>query len=155
MFAALVEEPILTARGLLNIGQMSRADRELIILRVTGRTGAAHEWGTHVQHFGQKSGLSAEQNIAAVRPAIDSALWTPRQLAILALVDGILKDFDLPDESWEMIREHLGEQELVEMVMIAGLYLTISIMVRVFRIPEQPGAPKFPSGSADIRFPDV
>ena len=42
------------------------ADRELVILRVTGRHRAEHEWGVHVAYFGRTSGLTRSQQAATV-----------------------------------------------------------------------------------------
>ena len=58
---ALVEGPIAGLRGLLHTGQISNADRELCILRVTARKRAIHEWGVHVAYFGKASGLTRSQ----------------------------------------------------------------------------------------------
>jgi hypothetical protein len=67
IFEAFHVHPELASRtGVLGAGflghcLMSVRDREIVIDRVTGKHGAAHEWGLHATVFGHDAGLTEAQ----------------------------------------------------------------------------------------------
>jgi alkylhydroperoxidase family enzyme len=139
------EGPIAGYRGLLHTGQITAADRELCILRVTARRGAAHEWGVHVAYFGRSSGLTPSQVKATAAPdAEPDPRWSARQRAILAIADAVADCRGLTGAEEERIQGSLTESERTEFVTLASLYLAIAAMCIVFRVPIQPGTPALP-----------
>ncbi|MDJ0105189.1 hypothetical protein R4P70_28915 [Rhodococcus sp. IEGM 1241] len=141
---AYAEGPILGLRGLLHTGQLSNADRELCILRVTAQQRAEHEWGVHVAYFGKTSGLTDSQNRATVTDETPTPDWSDRQRAIISIADAIagLRPFT-KDES-TVIDHVLTAAERAEFVAISALYLGISAQCRTLQIPPEPGAPIMP-----------
>lgn len=137
--------PILGLHGLLHTGQLDPADRELVILRVTGRCGAEHEWGVHVAYFGKTSGLTASQVTATVTNDAPEPGWTARQRAIIAIADAVADRHSLTDEQDAQVRQELTDAERVEFLAVASLYLGISALCQVLEIPAEPGAPTFPA----------
>ncbi|PWR24152.1 carboxymuconolactone decarboxylase family protein [Zavarzinia aquatilis] len=144
VFLAFAEAPLLSRRGLMHTGQISDLERELVILRITGRLGAAHEWGVHVAYFGKTGGMTASQIEDTVRSPLTPALWTERQQAIVRLIDDLVERHDVSDESFAMARRTLSEADVIEVVTLAGLYNMIAWNVRALRVAEEPGAPPFP-----------
>ncbi|MBM7365353.1 hypothetical protein [Gordonia hydrophobica] len=138
------EGPILGLRGLLYTGQISNADRELCILRVTGRLRAEHEWGVHVAYFGKTSGLTDSQVRATVTDEHPAPDWTARQRAIIAVADAIagLRPLGEGDES--LVAQELPDDERTEFIAIAAQYLAISAQCRLLSIPVEPGTPSLP-----------
>lgn len=141
---AFIEGPIAGLRGLLYTGQITAADRELCILRVTARKRAGHEWGVHVAYFGKSSGLSRSQVQATATDAPPEPAWTSRQRAILALADAVADCRPLAAEEAELVAACVTRSERTEFVALASLYLGISAMCRVFEVPGEPGAPPLP-----------
>ena len=139
-----IEGPIAGLRGLLHTGQMTAADRELCILRVTARKGAAHEWGVHVAYFGKTSGLSRSQVEATATGATPAPVWTPRQRAVLAVADAVADCRPLPAAQAELVTTCMTRSEHTEFVALASLYLAISAMCCVFEVPVEPGTPALP-----------
>lgn len=139
-----VEGPVLSLRGLLHTGQLPSADRELVILRVTARHRAEHEWGVHVAYFGKTSGLTASQVEATVTDDAPEPAWTPRQRAIITLADAVAAARPLPMQAARLVEESLEAPERVEILAVASQYLGISAICNVLGIPPEPGAPRFP-----------
>lgn len=140
------EGPILGLHGLLHTGQLDPADRELVILRVTGRRRAVHEWGVHVAYFGKTSGLSDSQVAATVTDETPDPDWTTRQRAILLVADAVADQRPFTDDEDALVRAALTDAERVEFLSIASLYLGIAALCRVLEIPREPGTPQFPAG---------
>jgi hypothetical protein len=140
-----VEGPIAGLRGLLYTGQLSNADRELCILRVTARKRAAHEWGVHVAYFGKTSGLTPSQVEATAASAVrPDPPWTDRQRAIIAIADAVADGRPLGAEEARLADRTLDRSERVEFIVLGSLYLGISAMCAVFEVPPEPGTPLMP-----------
>lgn len=142
---AYADGPILGRKGLLHTGQLSPADRELVILRVTGKCRAEHEWGVHVAYFGKTSGLSRSQLEATATDADPQPAWTLRQLAIIAIADAIVDRRPFTDEETELIWEELGAAERTEFIALAALYLGIAAQCIALQIPVEPGTSSLPT----------
>jgi alkylhydroperoxidase family enzyme len=147
LFQALTGGGLLGPRGLLHLGSMAAADRELIILRTTARTRAAYEWEVHALYFGRRNGLSSDQMQATCRAVVDPVLWNVRQVAIIALIDRVVDHAALQDDVWRAISDELSEEDIIEMTALAGLYATVAMLVNVIQPEREAGAPEFPGWS--------
>ncbi|MDM7489355.1 hypothetical protein QT969_13805 [Rhodococcus sp. CSLK01-03] len=139
-----VEGPILGLRGLLHTGQLSNADRELCILRVTGQQRAEHEWGVHVAYFGKTSGLTSSQVRATVTDETPEPVWSPRQRAIIAVADAISGLRPFTNDERALVEQELTAAERTEFVAVSALYLGIAAQCRTLEIPPEPAAPTLP-----------
>jgi hypothetical protein len=145
---SFAEGPIAGLRGLMHTGQVSAADRELCILRVTARKGAAHEWGVHVAYFGKKSGLSPSQVEATATAAVaPQPAWTARQAAIIAIADAVADCRALTADERSLVGGTMTDADRAEFVVLASLYLGIAAMCAVFEVPVEPGTPQMPVAS--------
>lgn len=138
------EGPLLSLHGLMHTGQLAPMDRELAILRVTGRCRAEHEWGVHVAYFGKTSGLTDSQVIATVTDAEPSPAWTERQRAIIAIADATVDRRPLHDQEATMVGSTLTDAERIEFLALSSAYLGIAALCQVLQIPAEPDAPTFP-----------
>jgi alkylhydroperoxidase family enzyme len=141
---AYAEGPLLGLRGLLHTGQLDPADRELAILRVTGRCGAEHEWGVHVAYFGKTSGLTDSQVAATVTDADPTPTWTERQRAIIAVADAIVDRRPFTEDEAALIDSAFTDAERIEFLALSSAYLGIAALCEVLQIPCEPGAPAMP-----------
>lgn len=141
---SFVEGPIAGLRGLMHTGQITQADRELCILRVTARKRAAHEWGAHVAYLGRTSGLSPSQVQATATDSSPSPAWSPRQRAVLAVADAVAECRGLTVEEARLVHGELSPADRIEFVALASLYLGIAAMCHVLQVPVQPGTPALP-----------
>lgn len=150
LFKVLQRHPDLASRmralgaGLLVHGLLSDADRELVVARVTARCGCAYEWGVHAAAYTQAADLTPEQVLLTVTGAPGDPAWTPRQKALLTAVDQLHDTARLGDEAWTGLREHLGEREALEFLVLAGWYRTIAYVAGGLEIEQEPWAQAFP-----------
>ena len=121
--------------------------RELVIDRVTARCGAEYEWGVHVAFFGERVGLDDEQVRSLTHGSPDDACWSDEERAALRVVDQLHDTNDIDDEAWASVAKHLADEQLLDLVLLAGWYHAISFAARALRVPLEDGAPRF----ADLR----
>lgn len=130
--------------GLLDKGSISIADRELVILRACARCRAEYEWGVHAAIYAERAGLSAEQLADTWSDLVDASLWSDAQRALLAMVDSLHRCADLDDATWAALTANYDDEQMVELVMLAGLYHAVSFVVNAFRIEAEAFAPCAP-----------
>ncbi|MFD6286188.1 carboxymuconolactone decarboxylase family protein [Streptomyces sp. NPDC060205] len=152
LFKVLERHPDLASRmrelgaSLLVHGLLPDADRELVIFRVAARCDCAYEWGAHAVAYAEAADLTPEQVPLTVTGTPDDPVWTPRQSAILTAVDQLHDTARLTDEAWAALRDHLGEQEALEFLVLAGWYRTIAYVLNGLQIEREPWAKPFPAG---------
>ena len=134
----------LMAGGLLDRGSITLREREIVIDRVCARCGCEYEWGVHVALFAERVGLGPDQ-LAAVAGG-DPAALPERERLLLRLVDALHDDARVDDALWAALRGHFTEEQLVELVALAGFYHLISFVANALRIPLEPYGARFPPG---------
>lgn len=134
----------LMAGGLLDRGSVSVRQRELMILRTTALCGAEYEWGVHVAAYGAKSAWTPAQLHATVHGAPDDPAWPADERMILRLADALHRRHDVDDALWADLKTVFADEQLIELVMLAGLYHAVSFTLNAFRVPLEPSAPRFP-----------
>ena len=97
--------------------------RELAILRVASRNGADYEWAAH-EPLARQAGLGDEA-IAAIRAGGGNGL-SPAQSAALAYADAMTVHVSVPDEVFGAMREHFGEQQVLELTVTVAAYNMVS-----------------------------
>src|SRR5690348_3719191 len=90
---------ILFAGALTPGGKLPRADTELVILRVSHRTGAEYE-AVHHREIGRKVGLSKDAISAVADDDLGDGPWTERQRLLLAAVDELHDENAIGDETF-------------------------------------------------------
>jgi 4-carboxymuconolactone decarboxylase len=144
LFAHMVEHRFIGPTGLMDRRSLPASLRELVILRTCVAARCDYEFNLHVQTISQRMGLTAAQIDGVRQPRPDAALWTPAQRAVMALVDRLVVERDVPDEVFAQAREHCDEATLIEIVHLIGLYNGVAMMVALVR-PEfdcyRPGPP--------------
>lgn len=134
----------LFAGGLLDRGSVSLRQRELMILRTTARCGAEYEWGVHVAAYGAKAGWTADALHASVHGDATAACWRPDEALIVKLADALHASNDVDDALWTELKAAFADDQLVELVQLAGFYHAVSFTLRAFRVPLEASAPRFP-----------
>jgi len=148
LFRVMARNPRVLSRmmagGLLDRGSISVRQRELMILRTTALCGAEYEWGVHVAAYGAKSNWTKDQLHASVRAAPEHPAWSVDERLILRLADALHQSNDVDDALWAELKEVFADEQLIELVMLAGLYHAVSFTLNAFRVPLEPSAPRFP-----------
>jgi alkylhydroperoxidase family enzyme len=130
------------AGGLLDRGSIPIRLRELVILRATALCGAEYEWGVHVAAFADKAGLTAAE-WAATTTGADPGSWSVEDRLVLELVEQLNAAFKVDDALWTRLAATFSDEQLVELVMLAGQYHGIAMLVNALRVEREPGAPRF------------
>jgi alkylhydroperoxidase family enzyme len=129
---------------LLDRGHLTLRQRELVILRVCANNQSEYEWGVHVATFSSKARLTPEQVVATRRPAADASCWSAPDLLLLLLCDTLQQSCDIPDALWTSLRDEFSEEAILELLLLNGLYRTVSILTVGLRMPLEPWAASFP-----------
>jgi AhpD family alkylhydroperoxidase len=113
---------LIFAAGLMPRGKLARGDTELVILRVSHRTGAEYE-ADHHRPLARRAGVSAEAIAAAGRDGVDEAALDARQAAVVRAVDELHDDRMIGDATWTALRAAgLSDRDLIELCLLAGHY---------------------------------
>ena len=132
------------AGGLLDRGSISLRSRELMILRTCARCGAEYEWGVHIATFGAKAQWTPEQTRSTVHGSADDACWSAEDRLVIRLADQLHETNHVDDTLWAAATAHFADEQLIELVMLAGLYHAVSYMVNATGVEHEPFAPAFP-----------
>lgn len=132
------------AGGLLDRGSISLRARELMILRTCARCGASYEWGVHVATFATKAGIDERQQRATVHGTPDDDCWDSDDRVVLRLADQLHETNAVDDALWAAAAARFSAAQLVELVMLAGLYHAVSYLVNALHVEPEPFAPAFP-----------
>jgi len=126
--------------SLLSFGRLPADEREIVIHRTTALCGAAYEWGVHATVFADAAGVDAQ------------ALWTgrangfdARQALIIRLCDELHATATVSDELWEELRAGWPDDQLVELVCLAGFYHLVSYACNAFAVEPEKWAAQPPA----------
>jgi alkylhydroperoxidase family enzyme len=132
------------AGGLLDRGSVSLRLRELVILRTCARCGAEYEWGVHVAGFSDKAKWTAEQIYATVHGSAESGNWSVEEKLVIRLCDQLHETSQVDDALWASLSAQFASDQIVELIMLAGSYHSVSYMVNACKIQLEASAPRFP-----------
>ena len=130
--------------GLLDRGHLTIRQREIVIDRVTASCGAEYEWGVHVSVFAAKAGLTEAQITSLTIGGPDDTCWSDADRLLIRLCDRLHENCTVDDALWAELTRHHSDEALLELLMLAGTYRTVSYLVNSLRLPPEPGASRFP-----------
>ncbi len=116
--------------------------RELAILRYATRQRSGYEWSHH-QRPAELAGISADTLAELAAGGIPAALPAASRAALEA-VDAVCACTSIPGDVQDRIVSAYGHAGVVELVVLCGLYATMSYMVFAFDIPVEDGLPTPP-----------
>ena len=134
----------LFAGGLLDRGHLTLRQREIVIDRVTALCRCEYEWGVHVALFGARTGLGEEHLRSLVHGGAGDACWSEGERLLLELCDELHETRSVTDGLWVRLRGEHTEEAILELLMLAGFYETISSLANALRLPPEPFAARFP-----------
>jgi 4-carboxymuconolactone decarboxylase len=147
LFRTLAVHPELMSRmrplgsGLLNHGQVSPRDREIVLHRTCARAGAEYEWGVHADAVG----LTAEQVASTAGGEPHDACWSEHDAQLIRLADELHDTNTVSDELWAQLTERYTDRQLLELIVTAGWYRTLAYVINAAQIPLEPWAARFPT----------
>jgi alkylhydroperoxidase family enzyme len=129
--------------GLLDRGHLTLRQREIVIHRVTAQCGSEYEWGVHMAFFGKRAGLGAAQAHSLVRGGPNDHCWDAEAASLIRLCDSLHATCDIDDGLWQDLRGRFSEEALLELLLLAGFYRTVSYLTKALRLPLEAYAARF------------
>lgn len=131
--------------SLLDRGHLTLRQREVVIDRITAAWRCEYEWGVHVALFGARTGLDAAMQRSLVYGSGRDPCWSADEGILLDCCDALVATADLDDALWRRARAYFSEEALIEIILLAGFYTTVSYLARALRLPLEPEAAVFPA----------
>lgn len=149
LFRTLARDPRLFRRfmagGLLDKGNLTLREREIMIDRTCARCGGEYEWGVHIALFAGHVGFGPEEIRATCAQEVDQSCWSAREILILRLADQLHETSAVDDDLWTALVSEFSDEQLLELIMLAGFYHMVSFVVNATRLPPEPYAARFPA----------
>jgi 4-carboxymuconolactone decarboxylase len=130
--------------GILGHGRVTPREREIVIHRTCARAGAEYEWGVHVEVFGRPLGLTEDQIVATASGAADDPAWSEADSLLVRLADELHDTCDVSESLWSALAARYSEDQLLELIIIAGWYRLLSGVINASRIEREGWAARFP-----------
>ena len=147
----LFKKSMVLATALLLKGNLPPRTREVVILRVAWRSGSVYEWGQHVR-IGLDSGLTQEEIDALATEAAEAITDEGERLAV-TVTDELMATVDLTDATWDAAVAQWGEQDLMEMIFLAGNYRMLAGFLNSARVELDEGLGGFPTEACRTSLP--
>ncbi|MGD9693863.1 MAG: carboxymuconolactone decarboxylase family protein [Phycisphaerales bacterium] len=123
---------------------LTMRDREIVIDRTCARCRCEYEWGVHVAFFAERVGLGGAQISSLTHGDSSDPCWPDeRDRVLIQATDALHDNADLDDDLWRRLREHLSDEQALDLFMLAGWYHAISYASNGSRVDLEPGAPRF------------
>ncbi len=111
--------------------------RELAVMRVAILNGVDYILRAHGPAYALKEGLT-QAHVDALADWSSSALFSDKQRALLAYVDAMTRDIDVPDAAFAQLRKHFSERQTVELTMLIGAYNMHTRVLKALKIDPEP-----------------
>jgi alkylhydroperoxidase family enzyme len=123
---------------------LSMRDREIIIDRTCARCRCEYEWGVHVAFFAERAGLSSEQVTSLTHGGATDPCWTDeRDRLLIEAADALHDSADIGEILWPRLTRLFSEEQLLDLLMLAGWYHAISFTANGARVAREDGSPRF------------
>lgn len=112
--------------------------RELVIMRVAVLNHADYVFQIHRLRYAEPAGVTPAE-IEALRDWRKSGVFGPGDAALLAYVDAMTRDVEVPDAVFNGMRAHFSERAAVELTVLVAAYNMHTRVLRALDIdPEKP-----------------
>jgi hypothetical protein len=75
--------------------------------------------------------------------------WTDSDRVLIRLCYSLHGDCTVDDALWAELTAHHSDEAMLELLMLAGTYRTVSYLVNSLRLATEPGALRFPLSRAN------
>ena len=130
--------------GLLDRGHLTLRQRELVIDRTTALCRSEYEWGVHISIFAAKVGLTGDQVRSLAHGGAEDSCWSASDALLIRLCDELHQTANVSDDLWTALRKEHSDEAMLELLMLAGFYHTVSYLANALRLPLEPDGSHFP-----------
>jgi alkylhydroperoxidase family enzyme len=131
--------------GLLDRGNLSLRQREIVIARTTAVCRSEYEWGVHIAIFAARVGFDSAQVQSLACGAAEDSCWSSDDRLLIRLCDTLHKHCDVDGLLWQELRAAFSERAILELLMLAGFYRTVSYLTNALKLPFEPNTVRFPN----------
>ena len=133
LFIDMIDMRLIGPTGLLNRKTIPSRLRELLILRTCVVARNEYEFNLHVQTISEHMGLTKGQIADLKKEKVTGHLWSDQEQALIHLIDGLVSRIEVTQSVFDEARRHFSEGELVELVLLVGLYTGVAMIVELAR----------------------
>jgi 4-carboxymuconolactone decarboxylase len=98
----------------------------------------------HAVAYGKPLGLSQEQLFATVNGDAEDPAWSKDDAMLIRLADELHDTCQVSEELWSELEGRFSEEQLLELLIIAGQYRLISYVINGARVERESWADRFP-----------
>lgn len=129
--------------SLLDGRVLSLRQREIVIDRACARAGCEYEWGVHVTAFAAAARLTPDEIAATLEVPARLDRWIPGEAVLVSTVDALHERATLDDGEFAALRRHYDDDQVLEILMLAGFYRTVSYLANGLDLPLEAGGARF------------
>jgi len=133
-------------RTLMFHNKLSARVRELVILRNGWRTRSEYEFCQHVRV--SRDLKMSDEEILGVRNPVNCRAYSETDRAVIKMADELLDNSEVSAETWSILRKAFSNEELVELLLVAGFWRMIAGYLKTAKVPLDAGVPSWPEGKA-------
>ena len=122
----------------LQPGHLAIRQREVFLLRVTGRCRNAFEWCLRVHYFADDAGLTEPQLHASIYGSADDACWKTDDRLLIRLADELHDTATIGDALWAELQAAFSEEAILQLMLLAGHYRTNAYVSVGLQVPVDP-----------------
>jgi alkylhydroperoxidase family enzyme len=149
LFTTLARDPRLFKKffsaGLLDRGHLTMRQREIVINRTTALCGSEYEWGVHIAAFAAHVKLTPDQIQSFVKGGPQDACWSDEERLLLRFCDALHAGCSVDDVLWSSLKALFSDEAMMELLMLAGFYRTVSYLTNALKLPLEVDAARFAS----------
>lgn len=121
--------------------KLSLRVQELIILRIAFLRKSDYVWGHHTL-VAKEAGISEAEIQKITQPPKGN--WEELEEAFLAGAEELLEGSDLSDATWNVIKKHCSDREIMDYMTVVTQYFFFTTVNKTFRIPLEEGLQGLP-----------
>jgi alkylhydroperoxidase family enzyme len=133
-------------RTLMFHNKLSARVRELVILRNGWRTRSEYEFCQHVRV--SRDLKMGDEEILGVRNPGSCPAYSETDRAVIKMADELLDNSEVSAETWSILQKAFSNEELVELLLVAGFWRMIAGYLKTAKVPLDAGVPSWPEGKA-------
>lgn len=130
--------------ALLQDGILDPTLRELALVRVGLLSNAPYEVHHH-DTLALRVGVP-QAKLDALREETIGDAFTPAEQAVLHFIDDMVKNVRPADETLAALQAHLSSAEIMELVVVGGMYMTVSRILETFGVDMDSFGLELPGG---------
>jgi 4-carboxymuconolactone decarboxylase len=110
--------------------------REIVIIRIGYLNGCSYVVNQHVPLHSAPEGLTQAET-DALTDWHATGLFSERERAALAFTDASTREVDIPEPTFDALRRHFSERQIVELTVLIGTYNMHTRMCQALKIDPQ------------------